>query len=103
LKIPEDWVLSSIQLFFTKYINWFYEKEFRCVRRLASSKKVGELYFMDFGDDLRLVEVIAGARCKTKESKLRNAIKPLEGVKLIKARAGFKRFEVVKDKRGFAD
>ena len=101
LKIPEDLVFSSTQLFFTKYANWFYEKEVRCVRPLASSKKVGKLYFMDFGDDLKLVEVIAGARCKVTESELRNAIKPLKGVTLTKARAGFRRFEVVENQRGF--
>lgn len=101
LKIPEDRVFSSTQLFFTKYVNWFYEKEVRCVRPLASSKKVGKLYFMDFGKELKLVEVIAGARCKIAESELRNAIKPLKGVKLTKARAGFRRFEVVENQRGF--
>jgi hypothetical protein len=101
LKIPEDRVFSSTQLFFTKYANWFYEKEVRCVRPLASSKKVGELYFMDFGNDLKLVEVIAGARCKVTENELRNAIKPLKGVKLTKARAGFRRFEVVENLKGF--
>lgn len=54
-------------------------------------KHWGALYFVDFGDYLKLVEVIAGARYKITESKLRNAIKPLKGVKLTKARADFRR------------
>jgi len=58
---------------------------------------------MDFGDDLKLVEVIDGARFKVTETELRSAIKPLEGVKLTKARAGFRRFESSKVSGGFHD
>ncbi len=101
LPFPEHQVLSSEPMLFTKFANWAYEKEVRCFRPLVESAKSGDLYFMNFGDDLKLVEVIAGARCKVTESELRNAIKPLEGVKLTKARAGFRRFEVVENLQGF--
>jgi len=96
LSIPENRVLSR-EVFSTKYVNWSYEKEVRCFRPLLETAKSGGLYFMDFGDDLKLVEVIAGARCEVTETELRSAIKPLEGVKLTKARAGFRRFEVVEN------
>jgi hypothetical protein len=96
----EHQVMSNEPLF-TKFANWSYEKEVRCFRPLVKSAKSGNLYFMDFGDDLKLVEVIAGARCKVTETELRNAIEPLEGVKLTKARAGFTRFEIVENERGF--
>jgi len=72
----------------------------RCFRPLLETAKSGDLYFMDFGDDLKLVEVIDGARFKVTETELRSAIKPLEGVKLTKARAGFRRFEIVESERG---
>jgi hypothetical protein len=101
LPFPEHQVMSSEPMLFTKYANWSYEKEVRCFRPLLENTKSGDLYFMDFGKELRLVEVIAGARCKVTENELRSAIEPLKGVKLTKARAGFRRFEVVENQRGF--
>jgi len=95
LLFPEHQVLSSEPMLFTKFASWAYEKEVRSFRPLLESTKSGNLYYMDFGGDLKLVEVIAGARCRVTESGLRSAIKPLEGVKLKRARAGFRRFEVV--------
>lgn len=94
-------MVSSEPMLFTKFAHWAYEKEVRCFRPLLDSAKSSGLYFMDFGKELKLVEVIAGARCKTTQSELRNAIKPLEGIKLTKARAGFRRFEVVGNRKGF--
>jgi hypothetical protein len=101
LPFPEHQVLSSVPLLFTKYANWSYEEEVRCFRPLLERTKLGEMSFMDFGDELKLVEVIAGARCKVTESEIRSAVKPLKGVKFIKARAGFRRFEVVANEKGF--
>ena len=37
------------------------------------------------------------------KNKILEAVKPLTDVKLTKARAGFQRFEVVEDQRGFPD
>jgi len=56
---------------------------------------------MDFSDSLKLIEVIAGARCTASKSELIDATKPMNGIAFAKARAGFQRFEIVKDKRGF--
>lgn len=57
---------------------------------------------MDFGEALKLVQVIAGARCKLARNEILEALHPLSNVELIKARAGFNRFEIVVDQRGFA-
>jgi hypothetical protein len=100
LPLPRHRVLNE-SLLFTKYVNWSYEKEVRCFRPFLQSTKSGNLYFMEFGEELKLVEVIVGARCEIAETDIRCAIEPLKDIELIKARAGFKRFEVVEDHRGF--
>jgi hypothetical protein len=86
---------------YTKYENWAYEREIRCWTTLDTPSQ--GLYFMEFGPSLKLVEVIAGARCMLTKGIILEAVKPLNDIKLIKARAGFHRFEVVEDQRGFLD
>jgi hypothetical protein len=91
---PEDataWV-------FTKYDKWAYEKEIRCCVTLDES--VDGFYFLGFGESLKLVEVISGARCKLSSETILEAVRPFSGVPLIKARPGFRRFEIVEDRRG---
>jgi hypothetical protein len=85
----------------TKYTNWSYEQEVRCYTTLQD--KSDGLYFMEFGQLLSLAEVIAGARCKLTENEIRDALQPLKDIKLLKARSGFQRFEVVEDQRGFRE
>jgi hypothetical protein len=51
---------------------------------------------MDFDENLRLVEVIAGARCTLAQDDIREALKPLQSVEMIKACAGFHKFEIVR-------
>jgi hypothetical protein len=87
-------------MLFTKYDNWKYEEEVRAF--LALNDIEDGLYFCKFDDTLRPVSVIAGARCKLAKAEIIDALGPLKKhVDLIKARAGFTRFEIVKDKRGF--
>jgi len=87
-------------LLFTKYINWRYEQEIRVWAAL--NEKEDGLYFSYFGEALRLIKVIAGARCTLLESEVAQALGPLtENVGVIRARAGFRKFEIVKDRRGF--
>jgi hypothetical protein len=87
-------------LLFTKYENWKYEKEIRVWAALNQSE--GDFYFATFGEELGLVKVIAGARCSLSEGEIVGALGSLaKDVALVKARAGFKAFEIVKDKRGF--
>jgi hypothetical protein len=85
---------------FTKYDKWAYEKEIRCC--VSLDEAVDRLYFLGFGESLKLVEVISGARCKLSAETILEAVRPFSGVSMIKARPGFHRFEIVEDKRGFA-
>lgn len=103
LPFPEGQVLSSEPMLFTKFAHWGYEKEVRCFRPLLEDTNEGRLYFMNFGDDLRLVEVVAGARCNINEQEIRNVVQPLKSMRVIKARAGFGKFEVVRNKKGFGN
>jgi hypothetical protein len=99
LPLPEAFELAHANaLLFTKYRNWAYEKEIRFYAKLDTI--LDGLYFMDFGNSMKLVEVIAGARCRLTKNEVLDALRPLEDVKLIKARAGFHRFEIVEDQRG---
>jgi hypothetical protein len=100
LSLPERPELDDATAWvYTKYANWAYEKEIRCCARLDEASE--GLYFLDFGEQLKLVQVIAGASCDLAENKILEALRPLNDVELIKARPGFHRFEIVKDKLGF--
>jgi hypothetical protein len=100
LSLPEQLELADATAWvFTKYANWSYEKEIRCCSTLED--KSDGLYFMDFGEALKLVEVVAGARCSLTRNEILEALRPLENIRLIKARPGFHQFEVVEDQRGF--
>jgi hypothetical protein len=84
----------SKKMLFTKYTSWEYEKEIRIWARLKEEED--GLYFKDFDDKLRLVEVIVGARCTVPKSAIVRAIAPFTTeINLIKARAGFRKFEIV--------
>lgn len=100
LSLPEAPKLNDATAWvYTKYDKWSYEKEIRCCTTLDTPSE--GLYFMEFGESLKLVEVIAGARCNLARKEILEALRPLTNVNLIKARPGFHRFEIVKDKRGF--
>jgi hypothetical protein len=88
--------------FLTKFKSWAYEKEIRSWIKLLDTLD-GGLHFKSFDASLRLVRVIAGARCATSLQELENAARPLAGVEFIKARAGFSEFEIVIDERGFSN
>ncbi|MCU1310959.1 MAG: hypothetical protein JWO20_2084 [Candidatus Angelobacter sp.] len=104
LPFPKMLTLDDIdegeRILFTKYDNWKYEQEIRFFVGLTEEED--GLFFKKFDEILRPVVVIAGARCSTTKQELFQALGPLmQSVKLIKARAGFKRFEIVEDQRGF--
>jgi hypothetical protein len=87
--------------FLTKFKSWEYEKEVRSWIELVDTFDSG-LHFKSFDASLRLVKVIAGARCRTSLQELKNSVRPFTDVEFIKARAGFGEFEIVVDERGFA-
>jgi len=86
-------------MLWTKFAHWQYEEEIRAWA--TCDEHEDGISYKDFGDDLRLMEVIAGAECTVPEHGLRRALVPLQPVRLRKARAGFTKFEVVEDLRGF--
>lgn len=97
------------RLLTTIFARWQYENERRVIVPLACLKpevKEGrECFFRPFGNDLKLVEVFAGARCCVKwRPRIKGAVekvplrlKPI----LIKVRLGFTRFRVERQQLGF--
>jgi len=82
----------------TKYSGWCYEDEVRVWKKLEDQES---LCFADFGDELRLSEVIAGMACPITEAELVRAIAD-PSVKIVKARRAFDEFKIVEDENGFA-
>jgi hypothetical protein len=101
LPFPKSPTLTDTKIIlFTKFDSWEYEQEIRVF--LALNDPEDGLYFKEFDETLRPVMVIAGSRCKLPKREITQALGGLEKqVEVIKARAGFTNFEIVKDKRGF--
>lgn len=88
-------------ILYTKFKHWAYEQEVRSYVTLKDAEGDGLFYF-NFGHDLKPFSVIAGARCVTTKQEIIRALGELsESVQLIKARPGFKKFEIVKNLQGF--
>jgi Protein of unknown function (DUF2971) len=88
-------------LLFLKYSGWRYEREARIYTRLEDRDPETRLYFVEFGEQLVLREVIAGPLCAVTKQELRDATGSTTEVKFTKARLAFKTFRVVTDRRGF--
>jgi Protein of unknown function (DUF2971) len=101
LPFPSKPVLKdSNRMLFTKFRNWAYEEEVRAWATLEEEED--GLFFKRFDNALRLRAVIVGARCEVSRQTLTENLRSEDrGIKIVKARAGFKRFEVVRDERGF--
>jgi hypothetical protein len=84
------------KILFTKFKNWEYEDEIRQWGPLQHEED--GLHFLEFGEELRLVEVIIGASCRLPRSEIRRALgSSASEVKIIKARAAYDKFEMVED------
>jgi hypothetical protein len=85
--------------FKTKYSHWKYEQEVRVFTDLSDLDPEERLYFADFGDALRLREVIVGANCELSRDRLREALGELASeVTALKARLAFRSFRVVRQR-----
>jgi len=83
------------QVLFTKYEHWAYEQEIRVWAPLENEEN--GLHYLEFDEKLRHVEIIIGARSAVAESSITRALGSLAGqVKIIRARAAYDRFEMVK-------
>jgi hypothetical protein len=86
------------RLLFTKFKDWRYEKEVRISVRLDKDTEEKGLYFKEWDEKLKLVEVIVGARSVTCRREIERELTGYaETVKLIRAAASAVHFEVVAD------
>jgi hypothetical protein len=81
---------------FTKFAHWGYEQEIRIWVPLQNEEN--GLHFLNFDENLRLVEVILGANCKLTPRAITQALGTVAGeVTIIKARAAYDGFRMVED------
>lgn len=79
----------------TKFDQWRYEREWRVFKELSNQHPDGN-YYQDFGDFITLREVIIGSRCNLTASDIAKLVGDVDhSITVIKARPGFRRFEVV--------
>ena len=84
-----------VKLLSTKAMDWSYEREFRVLSQLTEKDPITGLFFVDFGAQLALREVILGHRCAwTAETASQFIDDVTTSVRICKARPGFGRFEM---------
>ncbi|PBB83563.1 hypothetical protein CK216_27790 [Mesorhizobium sp. WSM3876] len=80
----------------TKFREWAYESETRMIFPLETATKAGGLYFKEFGDDLRLAEVILGPLCDIPPAGIRSLVSAIQpGAVTFRSRLAWKSFSVV--------
>ena len=81
----------------TKFEHWSYEEEYRLFEDLKEKDKDGN-YYADFSDKLQLKQVIIGAHSDVTRKQIDIALVSYMGdLEIFEARAGFRRFEVVRN------
>jgi hypothetical protein len=103
LQFPANFNTDDIELgrrfLFTKYEHWAYEEEVRIFANLID--QTNGIYYYDFDDLFRPVMVIVGIRCTLTKNDIVEILGPLRvSVRILKARAAFREFRVVEDRRG---
>jgi len=89
-------------LLLMKYNDWSYEDEVRVFKDINEPDSSTGIHFVDFGDNLKVKEVIAGPLCTTKETTIRSVLsKYPQEINVMKARLAFKSFRAVKNEKGF--
>lgn len=84
----------------TKFKEWEYEREWRCFHDLKDeSPDLDGNHFHTFDDQIALREVLIGHRCELTTEQIAEIIgTPEYDVHIIRARAAFQKFEVVRQK-----
>jgi hypothetical protein len=94
----------TMKILTTKFSEWAYEREVRVFERLENSDPKDGNFYMNFGENIKLKEVIVGAlnNISRKEviSNLETAGFNTSKIKLTKARLAFNSYAIVTDKRG---
>jgi hypothetical protein len=96
--LPPD---IEARLLVTKFANWAYERERRSFLDLSSLNQDDGDYFLPFGAQIRLTEVILGAQCPSATLwHIWGLAKAIDrDIAVSRARLGFKYFEVKPDGR----
>jgi hypothetical protein len=85
------------KVLFTKFDHWRYEQEYRVYIDL--NEEINGIYYAEFSDQICLKRVIVGEQSDVTRVQVTDALgKISKEVEMFKARAGFKAFEVVRNK-----
>lgn len=92
-----DWLMS---FFITKHSHWGYEQEERMILDLDQLEREGDLYFASFAKaKIKVSKVIVGCNSKISRLDVIDALGDgVKGVEIFKARPGFGKFEIVRNK-----
>jgi hypothetical protein len=83
----------------TKYSHWKYEKEVRLFAELLDKDPNDNLYFANFSENLKLNQVIVGARSNKTRSEIADALGTKnKDIEVFKARLAYKTFRVVRNR-----
>lgn len=94
--IDREFVLAML---LTKSREWAYEQEYRTVADLKIKDPLTGHHYVDFGPELKLREVIVGARNQTPVGQIAKLIGRSENpVIVFKVRAAFQEFAMVRNK-----
>lgn len=94
----DNWLLEKVIT--TKYEQWAYEEEWRLFAKLEEPDPINQEYYLNFGSNLTLREIIVGANCQSSVGSFRRLVGDVEqSVTIIKARPAFETFSMVTQKR----
>lgn len=86
-------------LLYTKAQEWAYEREWRVIASLEHQDETTGFYYVDFGSQLTLKEVILGCRNPTPVGKVAKLVRNNPAsVRVSKVRPAFKKFEMTENK-----
>ena len=90
----------GLKLLTTKFEGWKYEDEVRLIVSIENeTTPEAGMHFFNFGPQLKLREVIVGARSTLTKEAVRQALLPEErSARLVKARLAFQTFTVIKQR-----
>jgi len=94
-KVADQSFINS--LMFTKYAHWGYEDEFRAYIKLQDCED--GLYFVNFGAEMKLRQVLIGAESIVSRAELKTALGDRgRRVEKFRVRAAFGSFNIVRQK-----
>jgi hypothetical protein len=90
---------ALMRILLTKFKDWEYEREWRLFAKLDEQDPNTGLYYIKFGDQLKLKEVIVGHRCKWSIKEAAKSIQNVEHIiNVFKARPAFNEYRIVRQR-----